>query len=199
MKNKNTKILLVSDNKPDISNIKFKLEESIKFHCEIWHCEILVQALDFLNNEQFMVDIVILDLGLVDPANPKEIYEKMGEATPDIPIIVLTGMGEKEHELATYVMEAGANDHMIRGQFSRLIDAIEFSIIRQKLVTNTADKGRRDQQKRQNKRNIDARKAEIITDEKHQQKDQFISWMMGGYSVEDNISPIPPEKKDTKR
>jgi PleD family two-component response regulator len=53
----------------------------------------------------------------------------------EIPIIVLTSEDD-ERSLSNYVMEQGAADTVIRGQFSRLVDAIEFGLIRQKLKTD---------------------------------------------------------------
>lgn len=161
----NTKILLVCDNRDDIGNIKLRLEESIKTPCYVWHYKTLVEAINILNNNKLRADIIILDLDLLGTADPRNIYQEMGDAAQNIPIIVLTGTGEKEHNLATFVMEAGAADHIVKGQFSRLTDAIEFSLIRHKLTHETKEN------------------AKNRTDEDMRQKNQFISWVTGGYSV----------------
>jgi DNA-binding response OmpR family regulator len=176
---KNTKILLVSDNKTDVENIKMRLEESIDFPCYIWHCQTLAEALAYLNEKKLRADIVILDLGLIGTANPKDIYEKMGQAALSIPIIVLTGAGKEEHDLATFVMEAGASDHMVRGQFSRIADAIEFALIRHRITTATSE---------QNiyHHDLEMIKAKRKSDKKNDEKNQYISWVMGGYSLENN-------------
>lgn len=183
---KNTKILLVSDNKADVENIKMRLEESIDFPCYIWHCSALHEALDYLNKRKLRADIVIIDLGLIGAANPKEIYKKMGDAAQSIPIIVLTGAGKEDHDLATFVMEAGASDHMIRGQFSRITDAIEFSLIRHKIATASSNKGSHDLENRQNDHDVEMMEAKRKSDKKNHEKNQYISWIMGGYSVENN-------------
>lgn len=208
----NTKILLVCDNKADIGNIKLRLEESIKVPCYIWHCLTLEEALETLNKNKLRADIIILDLGLIGTADPKDIYKKMGANARDIPIIVLTGTGEAEHDLATFVMEAGAADHMVRGQFSRLTDAIEFSLIRHnnekeaeklaeekpsprqqiredahdnevKKAKNASSPAQEIEQKTHDGEMKDAKKK---SDKKNAQKNQYISWVTGGYSVEDN-------------
>ncbi|MCK6417643.1 MAG: response regulator [Alphaproteobacteria bacterium] len=175
----NTKILLVSDNRADVGNIKLRLEESIDFPCYIWHCQTLAEALAYLDEKKLRADLVILDLGLISTANPKEIYKKMGDAAQSIPIIVLTGAGKEEHDLATFVMEAGASDHMVRGQFTRIADAIEFSLIRHKITAATS------------KQNLhyhdhERMKAKGDSDKRNGEKKQYISWIMGGYSVENN-------------
>lgn len=176
---KNTKILLVSDNKADVGNIKLRLEESIDFPCYIWHCQTLAESLAYLNEKKLRADIVILDLGLIGTANPKEIYKKMGDAAQSIPIIVLTGAGKEEHDLATFVMEAGASDHMVRGQFSRIADAIEFSLIRHKITAATSEQNL-------HYHDLEMMKAKRISDIRNDEKKQYISWVMGGYSVENN-------------
>ncbi|MCB9980387.1 MAG: hypothetical protein H6863_06415 [Rhodospirillales bacterium] len=192
----NTKILLVCDNKADVGNIKLRLEESIQIPCYVWHCLTLTEALDMLNKNKLHADIIILDLGLIGTANPKEIYQKMGESARNIPIIVLTGTGEEEHDLATFVMEAGAADHMVRGQFSRLTDAIEFSLIRHKIAIKSAEdclnKPSPGQQTIQDAHDGEMKEAKRQSDKRHGEQNQYISWVTGGYSVEDN------EKKEEK-
>lgn len=186
----NTKILLVCDNKADIGNIRLRLEETVRFPCYVWHCPTLTEALDMINKNKLRADVIILDLGLIGTENPKEIYQKMGESARDIPIIVLTGTGEEEHDLATFVMEAGAADHMVRGQFSRLTDAIEFSLIRHKIAIKSAEdclnKPSPGQQTIQDAHDGEMKDAKKQSDERNARKNQYISWVMGGYSVEDN-------------
>lgn len=193
----NTKILLVSDNKDNVANIKLRLEESIRIPCSVWHCLTLAESVDYLDKKKLRPNVIILDLGLVGTTDPKEIYQKMGQSARDIPIIALTGTGNDEHNLATFVMEAGAADHMIRGQFGRLIDAIEFALIRRRITVAAAQKRRSDQKDRQEVRAQEAIEAEKMHDEKHLQKDQYISWMSGGYSVEENIEDVSDQDKIT--
>lgn len=162
---KNTKILLVCDDRADIQNIKLRLEESVKIPCYVWHYKTLIEAVEILNHNKLRADIIILDLGLIGTASPKDVYQKMGDAACNIPIIVLTGTSEEDQNLATFVMESGAADHIVKGQFSRLADAIEFSLIRHKLIGEATEC------------------AKNRTDEDMRQKNQFISWVTGGYSV----------------
>lgn len=186
----NTKILFVCDNKADIGNIKLRLEESIKIPCYVWHCLTLAEALDMLNKNKLRADIIILDLGLIGTASPKEIYMKMGDSAHGIPIIVLTGAGEEEHNLATFVMEAGAADHMIRGQFSRLTDAIEFSLIRYKIANKSTEDSLNQsspgQKIIQDTHDGEMKEAQRKSDKRHGAQNQYISWVTGGYSVEGN-------------
>lgn len=132
-KQKNIKILLVCDNEADVSNIKSRVESHDNILCYVWQCPTLAEGLAYLDVKKLRADIIILDLGLKGPENPKEIYHQMGLSAHDTPIIVITGKGQKEHDLATFVMEAGAADNMIRGEFSGLADAMEFALIRRKI------------------------------------------------------------------
>jgi DNA-binding response OmpR family regulator len=181
-----TKILLVSDNKVDVGDIKNVLEKSINFECYIWHCPTLEDAINYLDKRKLRVQIIILDLGLNNPLDSKKIYDAIGIAAQKIPIIVLTGSGKEDRDLATYVMEAGASDRIVRGQFNRLIDAIEFSLIRHKIAIEVLDKGSHDLEDSQNGHDIEMIEAKRKSDQKNNEKNQYISWVMGSYSVEEN-------------
>lgn len=182
--NRNIKILLVCDNKAYCGNIKFRLENSIETSCYVWHGSTLCEALDLLNNKKLRADIIILDLGLIGSDSPINIYNEMGKAAPHIPIIALTGTGSEERDLAVLVMEAGAADHMVRGQFSRLMDAIEFSLIRHKIKGEAVAEALMQPQKIIQDAHI--KESETKSDDISSQRKQYISWMTGGYSVEDN-------------
>jgi DNA-binding response OmpR family regulator len=178
-----TKLLLVCDNEAYIRNIKTRLERSITVRCYVWHCLTLLEGLNYLDHKDLRADIVLLDLGLIGTDNPKTIYEKMGKAAHGIPIIALTGRSQEEHDLAIFVMEAGAADHMIRGDFSRITDVLEFSLIRHKIANkfmqDAVNKLYPDQKIIQD--------AKIKSDEENEIKNQYIAWMTGGYSVENNL------------
>lgn len=190
IRHKNLKILLVSDNKADIGNIKIRLEESIDFPCYVWHCLTLSEALDYLNKRKLRVDIVILDLGLIGTADPKEVYERMGCAAQSTPIIAITGADQEGHDLATFVMEAGASDHMVRGQFGRIVDAVEFSVIRHKIAKMASNKGSHDLENQQNAHDIEMIEEKKRCDKKNREKNEYISWVMGSYSVEQNHKKV---------
>lgn len=185
-----TKILLVCDNSAEIETIRLRLEEAIKVPCCVWHCITLAEGLDLLTNKKLHPDIIILDLGLIDAGNPKEVYLRMGDVANNIPIIALTGTGMVENDLATFVMEAGAADRMVRGQFDRLADAIEFALIRSRNMTKARevalDKSHNDQQDKKNTHDSAMAEATRKSDERLLEKNRCILWMTGGYSVEDN-------------
>ena len=132
----NIKILLICDNQADIVNIKARMESHDGIPCHVWQYPTLSDGIGYLDMKKLRADIIILDLGLKGVEMPKEIYRQMKISAHDIPIIVITGKGAEEHDLAVFVMETGAADNMIRGEFIGLTDAIEFALIRRKLAND---------------------------------------------------------------
>lgn len=174
IKQNNTKILLICDKAPSAEKIKNCLKQSMRVSWSIMHCVTVKEAMPRMHG----ADIIILDLALEGPTMPKEIFREVQHLSLDTPVIVLTG--RKKHNLCTYVMEKGAADTIVRGGFGRLVDAIEFALIRQKIKKVTSDQNANDQKDRQDARDIEATKAKKISDE----KDQCIAWLSGGYSVQ---------------
>lgn len=128
--NLKVRIMLISKEGKDADNIKEYLEEHMRLPWEITHCVNIREAA--LRTGK--TDLIILDLGLSNLLTPSEIFDDVDHIAFETPIIVMTG--EDEHNLATLVMEKGAADSIIRGKFGRLVDAIEFSLIRQKISTD---------------------------------------------------------------
>jgi DNA-binding response OmpR family regulator len=183
-------ILLINDNGDDVIIIKDTLEKNMRVPWHIVHCENIKEALP----RTFKADVIILDLGLHSFDLPNKIFEDIEGIASDTPIIVLTGAGKDEFELATIVMEMGAADQIIRGKFGRLVDAIEFSLIRQKITTDKKEKTDRtleeaemkaktELQDAQDKANIALEESESKRKDEHKQDRQILSLFMGGYSV----------------
>lgn len=132
------------------------------------HCVSVKEARSRVNK----ADLVILKPEMEGLLTPKEVFQNIENMVFEVPILVLTGKGD-EHGLSTYVMEQGAADTVIRGQFARLVDAIEFALIRQKIKTDTrktADKTLTDTQGK---------------DAAHNEKQRQILRMLGGdYAVD---------------
>lgn len=133
--NQTIHVLLINDRQEDAENIKSHLGRYMRLPWDLMHCINIKEALPRINK----ADIVILELELEGEISPKKIFSDVGDMAFETPIIVLTGKGEGNHGLATYVMEKGAADTIIRGQFEHLVDAIEFALIRQKIATQTRE------------------------------------------------------------
>lgn len=177
-KQNNIKILLVCDNEADNTDIKARVESHDNISCYVWQCPTLSEGIRYLDIKKLRADIIILDLGLRGLDTPKEIYRQMGLAAPDTPIIIITGKGPDEHDLAAFVIEAGAADNMIRGEFSGLTDAMEFALIRRNITNNQkvkTDKTLQDSKDADNAKNLKNKRD-------HQ---ETLSMFMGGYSASD--------------
>lgn len=96
------------------------------------HCVSVAEAGSRLNK----ADLVILKPEMEGDPSPKTVFADINDMVFEIPILVLTS-ADDERGLSTFVMEQGAADTIIRGQFARLVDAIEFALIRQRLRTDT--------------------------------------------------------------
>jgi DNA-binding response OmpR family regulator len=164
-------ILLINDNADDVEKIKLNLEIKMRVPWVFSQCENLAEAASQVNK----ADVIILNLQLItELSNPKHIFEEIEGISYEVPIIVLTDKGEEEHNLATYVMEKGAADAIVRGRFNELVDAIEFSLIRQKITT--ANRKTSDQVLQDNKDAGDA---------KDKESQNTLSMFMGDYSGHD--------------
>jgi hypothetical protein len=132
------------------------------------HCVSVEEARSRINK----ADLVILKPEMEGLSSPKEVFKNIDDMIFEIPILVLSSDGD-EHGLSTYVMEQGAADTIIRGQFSRLVDANEFALIRQKLKTDT--RKATDKTLQNNKDN------EFMHNEKQR---QILRMLSGDYSVD---------------
>ena len=134
------------------------------------------------------IRILIIDNDFDEPemdsqSSPKKVFKDIDDMIFEKPIIVLKSKNDGQ-DLSTYVMEQGAADIVIRGQFSRLVDAIEFALIRQRLKVNVreaADK-RLSASKSENKSETDiSRDQNALAQDRHK---QILRMFSGDYAVE---------------
>jgi CheY-like chemotaxis protein len=129
---KNINVLLIEDNPSDAFLMRSYLSNTSKVRYTVNHVERLSQGLEYLANQ--IPDIVLLDLNLPDAAGP-DIIEQVHKQSPDVPIVVLTGLNDDE--LGIEAVQKGAQDYLVKDQVSdSLLDrAIRYSIERKKLLT----------------------------------------------------------------
>lgn len=161
-------ILIIDNDCAEVKAIKSWLDKDMRVPWDFNHCISVKEASLRIRN----VDLVILKPEMEGFLYPKEVFKTIENMFFEIPVLVITSEGD-DHQLSTYVMEQGAADIVIRGQFSRLVDAIEFALIRQKLKTDartTSDK--------------------VLTDSQHEnavhnEKQRQVLRMLGGdYAVD---------------
>jgi len=124
------RILLVEDDRLDAGLLFRMLNEQISHHTEVTHVERMSEAEKYLAGHA--VDIILLDLGLPD-ARGVQAIQQAHRTAPHIPLVVLTGMDNES--LATQVLQEGAQDHLIKGQFNArgLMRAMGYAIERKAL------------------------------------------------------------------
>ncbi len=129
------KVLLVEDNLAEAEVIQTLLLEAKGINVPLTHVQHVSEAIDALRQEDF--DVILLDLSLPDHncldtiARVQE-YVSQGRACTCPPIVVLSTVDDEE--LALQVIEAGAQDYLVKGKVDRqlLIRSLRYAIERQK-------------------------------------------------------------------
>jgi putative two-component system response regulator len=122
-------ILIVEDNQADLDLIRETLPDTGLVSFRIESVSRLSDALARLSNEG--VDLVLLDLGLPD-SQGLETFHKLSEATPHLPVIILTGNDDQEAAVAA--VRNGAQDYLVKGQIggSLLTRAVRYAMERKR-------------------------------------------------------------------
>ncbi len=125
------KILLVEDEPADVVLVKRALSKSAsaRFSFDTEVVGRLSHAIEHLHNDVF--DVVLLDLGLPD-SRGLETVESVYAASPDTPIVVLTGLSDEE--VGIQAMQKGAQDYLLKKHYDILARAIRYAIERQKEI-----------------------------------------------------------------
>lgn len=124
-------ILLIEDNPVDArlveKALKGKSSTSFLFSC----MPLLRPALDHLG-QQGKPDLVLLDLNLPDSWGLDTFFQVYKQA-PDVPIVILSGLDIED--LALRALQAGAQDYLIKGQYSSeiLVRSIHYAIRRKQV------------------------------------------------------------------
>jgi diguanylate cyclase (GGDEF)-like protein len=112
----NIHILLVEDDEDDFLIITDLLSESNKYNYSFDWARTYSDAMDLLSKRVF--DISILDFRLGEK-NGLEILSEIKSVYKDLPVILLTGIGDTQVDLAA--MEIGAADFLMKGQIDTKI------------------------------------------------------------------------------
>ena len=122
-------ILLIEDNKADVRLIEELLKKSRDFLFSLDSCTRLSEGISRLKTKNY--DIILLDLSLPD-SDIESTVNRMLRMPLKIPVIVLTGLDDKE--LALKTLKRGFQDYLIKGELdsSILTRAILYGIERYK-------------------------------------------------------------------
>jgi diguanylate cyclase (GGDEF)-like protein len=122
-------LLLVEDNPGDARLIRELLREVQKPSFQLTHVTTLSDALRFLHGSRF--DAILVDLMLPDAVG-LEALEPVGEAAPEVPIVVLSGLSDEA--VAVQAVAQGAQDYLLKGRSdgSLIARAILYAIERKR-------------------------------------------------------------------
>lgn len=174
-------LLIINNDFLETEEIKSRLHHDMRLPWGMIHCVSVEEARSRINK----ADLVILKPEMDGFSTPKDVFKDIEDMVFEIPIIVLTDDNHDKNGLSTYVMEKGAADTLIRGHFARLVDAIEFALIRQKITTATRKSSDETLQSSQDAAD-DKYKESCAQRRKDQEESKStLSMFMGGYSASD--------------
>lgn len=131
-------ILLIEDNAADVRLIDELLKKSPDFKYQMKSYVRLSEGLESLKKKTF--DIMLLDLSLPDSDRTSTLEEVL-EYTSMIPIIILTGLDDKDIALSS--LKKGIQDYLVKDELSTnlLVRSILYGIERHKIkVTKIKEK-----------------------------------------------------------
>jgi len=132
MKNKKLDILLIEDNIADVRLIEQLLKTSEEFTFDLESHARLSESFNSLKTKSF--EIILLDLTLPD-SDRENTLERVLSVTETIPIIVLTGLDDKEFALQS--LQKGAQDYIVKNELNgpSLVRSILYAIERHRIET----------------------------------------------------------------
>ena len=125
------RVLLVEDNPADVRLIHEMVREVGMDRIDLQPAASIRAAHSRLGSEPYSV--ILLDLWLPDSSGLHSV-ERMRAASPDLPIVVLTGLDDEP--LALEALKIGAQDYLIKGQVNAdtLARAVRYAIERHQLL-----------------------------------------------------------------
>lgn len=120
-------ILLIEDNEDDAILIREMLAEKKDLGIELEWVDRLSRGLTELVSGK--IDLVLLDLSLPDSRGLETLYKVQGQ-TPDVPIVVLTGLDDEA--MANQAVRRGAQDYLVKGRLDSylLVRAARYAVER---------------------------------------------------------------------
>jgi two-component system cell cycle response regulator len=126
-------ILLVEDSFDYADMLCIVLADQKLASFKIDHVGLLDQAIKRLNDDKH--DVILLDLILPDSSG-LETFRTVHALTPDIPIVVMTALDDKE--LALKAVREGAQDFLVKGELevNQLVRSIQYSVERNRTLAH---------------------------------------------------------------
>jgi signal transduction histidine kinase len=125
------RVLLIEDDPGDADLVRALAAEARDIRLDIRSVDRLSTAVEILQRESF--DLILSDLGLPD-SQGIETFIRIYTVTPDVPIVLLTGISDKE--LAATAVRSGAQDYVVKGEVDSALlqKTIQYAIERHKML-----------------------------------------------------------------
>src|SRR5689334_12404981 len=127
MQDRATTILVIDDDAADVSLLRNLLDYRWDGRFQLIHVEDLATALGVVGQKR--LDAILLDLALPD-SHGLEAFLKLYGRCPTTPVVVLSSFDDEA--LAMKAVQAGAQDYLVKGQFSEhlLVRSLRYAIER---------------------------------------------------------------------
>jgi len=116
------RILLIEDDAEDAVIFRRHADASTAYRIEVDHVTEAEQAWRRLSEEEY--DLIFLDQRLGESSTGLDVLQRIRDAGPEPPVIVLTGTGDERD--AVEMMKTGATDYLLKDTFNR--EVLERSI-----------------------------------------------------------------------
>ena len=167
-------ILLVEDNPLDALFIRELLSKMEFTHCQVQWVDLVGKGKQWLENHPGEVDLVLLDLFLPDSQEMDTILN-FKPFIPTTPIIVLTGLGNKE--MARKAIKEGAQDYIYKNDLDPgvLENSLRFALERHQLIMQLEKRKNQVRESEQRFRRIIEKNADGIVILDHEGQVKFIN------------------------
>lgn len=130
-------VLLIEDDPRDARMVEIAFSEESARPPDLHRAETLAGGLERLGKGD--IDAVLLDVTLPD-AEGLEGLERVLEAAPQVPVVVLTGLAKEG--TGERALRAGAQDFLVKGSlFTKLLDrSVRYAIERHRILTDLRKK-----------------------------------------------------------
>ncbi len=128
--NKSISLLLIEDNPADANYLRALLAENRRVDIRITRASRVSEGLELIKKGGF--DVVLSDLHLPD-CSGMETLQRVRQADPNLPIIMLTGLDDDSFAVAA--VQAGVQDYLVKADVDAgiVVRAIRYAIERKKL------------------------------------------------------------------
>lgn len=123
------KVLLIEDNPGDARLLREYLADPAGSSFQLEHADTLAKGATRL--AEGGIDLVLLDLSLPD-SPMAETFKRTKAVAPDVPIIVMSGLDDEKHAIAT--VQEGAQDYLVKAYVDTrlLVHAMRYAIERKR-------------------------------------------------------------------